>query len=93
MTMDDVGENWSRFLLSLDEGRIEKARQSLLEMLSSMDGKRFLDIGSGSGLFSLAARRLGATVHSFDFDHVGCLYSRTSPTPFPDDPGWRVEQG
>jgi len=32
--------------------------------MSNLQDKRFLDIGSGSGLFSLATRRLGAVVHS-----------------------------
>ena len=36
--------------------------------LPHLQGKTFLDIGSGSGLFSLVAHRLGATVHSFDYD-------------------------
>ena len=64
------GENWSRFLLILDDDRIRLAERSLCDMLGVKDlrGKRFLDIGSGSGLFSLAARKLGATVHSFDYD-------------------------
>lgn len=64
------GKNWSLFLSSLDEKRIRAAEQSLSDMLELPDlkGKRFLDIDSGSGLFSLAARRLGATVHSFDYD-------------------------
>ncbi|MDR2412083.1 MAG: class I SAM-dependent methyltransferase [Holosporales bacterium] len=34
----------------------------------SIEGKRFLDIGSDSGLFSLATYRLGAEVVSFDYD-------------------------
>ena len=48
------------------EDRIAQAEQSIREMLgmSNLQDKRFLDIGSGSGLFSLATRRLGAVVHS-----------------------------
>ena len=90
------GENWSRFLTELDEDRMRNAEQSLCDMLkvNSLQGKRFLDIGSGSGLFSLAARRLGATVHSFDYDpqSVACT-SELKSRHFPDDPHWKVEQG
>lgn len=90
------GENWSRFLAGLDEGRIRQAEASLCAMLHVDDlrGQRFLDVGSGSGLFSLAARRLGATVHSFDYDprSVACT-GELKRRHFPGDPGWRVEQG
>jgi 2-polyprenyl-6-hydroxyphenyl methylase/3-demethylubiquinone-9 3-methyltransferase len=57
-------------------------------------GKSFLDVGSGSGLFSLAARRLGARVHSFDFDpqSVACT-SELKRRYFPNDLGWTVQQG
>lgn len=73
----EFGENWSRFLAVLDDERIAEAQVSLREMLGRDDlaGLTFLDIGSGSGLFSLAAARLGAErVHSFDYDpsSVGC---------------------
>ena len=49
----EFGKNWSRFLEVLDEGRIARARESLSAMLDSesLEGKTFLDIGSGSGLF------------------------------------------
>ncbi len=90
------GENWARFLKTLDNERIEEAISSLCQMLEVNDlkGKRFLDIGSGSGLFSLAARKLGAIVESFDYDpqSVACTnYLRD--IYFPDDPEWLVRQG
>lgn len=66
----EFGQNWRKFLTLLSDKRIEAAEHSLLSMLQvdTLAGKSFLDIGSGSGLFSLAARRCGAKVHSFDFD-------------------------
>lgn len=90
------GKNWSRFLLVLNDDRIHQAEQSLCDKLKvkNLQGKRFLDIGSGSGLFSLAARRLGATVHSFDYDphSVECT-AELRRRYFPGDHGWTIEQG
>ncbi|MBK8466531.1 MAG: class I SAM-dependent methyltransferase [Chloracidobacterium sp.] len=91
----EFGKNWSAFLSVLDDERIATAEQSLKEMLecASLEGKTFLDIGSGSGLFSLAARRLGGKVHSFDFDSnsFACTQELRNRY-FPHDSNWRVEQ-
>lgn len=92
----EFGRNWSRFLSRLDAERIANAEASLAQMLESptLSGKSFLDIGCGSGLFSLAARRLGARVHSFDFDpaSVACAVELRRRF-FGDDRDWRVEEG
>lgn len=89
------GENWARFLSILSEERIQSAELSLREMLEtgSLNGKTFLDAGSGSGLFSLAARRLGARVYSFDYDpqSVACTME-LKRRYFPGDPDWTAEQ-
>ena len=92
----EFGANWSRFLSVLDNERIEQARLSLSNMLGVQDlsGKTFIDVGSGSGLFSLVARTLGAKVHSFDYDpqSVACA-TELRRRYFPDDPNWVVEEG
>ena len=90
------GENWQRFLLGLTEERIIEAEKSLCSMLEvdGLGGKSFLDIGCGSGLFSLAAMRLGAKVHSFDYDpqSVACA-QELKRRYFQDSKDWIVEQG
>jgi len=90
------GENWATFLARLNESRIEAAEASLRKMLGADDlnGKTFLDIGSGSGLFSLAARRLRASVHSFDYDPASVACTRELRTRYyARDDDWKVEAG
>ncbi len=62
--------------------------------METLAGLKFLDIGSGSGLFSLAARRLGAVVHSFDYDpqSVACA-KELRQRFFADDSEWTIEEG
>lgn len=90
------GRNWAIFLNSFTEERLVAAEKSLRDMLclETLDGLTFLDIGSGSGLFSLAARRLGAKVVSFDFDPDSVACTKTlRQAHFPEDANWRVEEG
>lgn len=92
----EFGANWTRFLRLLDEERIQRAESSLKGMLGvdTLKDQRLLDVGSGSGLFSLAARRLGARVVSFDYDpkSVACTRELRSRY-FPGDALWVVEEG
>ena len=93
----EFGQNWRRFLSVLDDDRIAEAERSLRQMLGieSLSGKTFLDIGSGSGLFSLAAMRLGAErVYSFDYDPQSVACTRELKRRyFPDASSWTIEQG
>ncbi len=91
------GKNWQRFLRNLSDKAILEAEKSLRTMLDVDDlkGKTFLDIGSGSGLFSLAAMRLGAArVHSFDYDgeSVACA-QELKRRYLPDHDDWTIDQG
>ena len=91
------GENWARFLAVVDDERIAEAERSLREWLGegALEGRTFLDAGCGSGLFSLAALRLGASrVHSFDYDpaSVGCAMELRRRYGHPETK-WTVERG
>src|ERR1700739_2967779 len=92
----EFGGNWRRFLGRLDETRIKIARESIDSWLGTrtLEGRTFLDVGCGSGLFSLAARQLGARVVSFDFDphSVACaLWLRERYKV--DEASWKIAHG
>lgn len=93
----EFGKNWRTFLDDhLTEERLAEAQESLSRFvrLPSLEGRTFLDIGCGSGLFSLAAHRLGAErVLSFDLDadSVGCCSELRAREGSADN--WEILQG
>ncbi len=91
------GENWREFLAVVDERRIASAQAAMAGMLglARLDGLGFLDVGSGSGLSSLVATRMGADrVHSFDYDEGSVACTRELKRRFiPEAEHWTVERG
>jgi SAM-dependent methyltransferase len=85
------GDNWKQFLAALTPEKIAQAESSLTESFhgAPLEGQSFLDIGCGSGLFSLAARRQGALVTSVDVDpaSVECAERLRA-----HDAGWTVRR-
>ena len=67
----EFGANWKDYSEKIDEVSIRQAESGVLKLIAKTDiaGRTFLDIGSGSGLHSLAALRLGAkSVTAVDID-------------------------
>jgi 2-polyprenyl-6-hydroxyphenyl methylase/3-demethylubiquinone-9 3-methyltransferase len=65
------GDNWSHYAGKIRDVQIVEAKNALQRLLGgdTLAGKRFLDIGCGSGLHSLAALQLGAVeVVAVDLD-------------------------
>jgi 2-polyprenyl-3-methyl-5-hydroxy-6-metoxy-1,4-benzoquinol methylase len=90
------GANWQDYASRLDEGAILHAEASLRTLLATnnLTGKRFLDIGCGSGIVSLVARQLGATVHSFDYDATSvAVTTALREHSHREDTEWTVETG
>ena len=90
------GKNWKNFLNRITDDRIREAEKSLTDFLKTDDlqGKNFLDIGCGSGLFSYSAYRLGANhVVSFDVDpfSVECCRYMHQKAGSPEN--WQVLEG
>ncbi len=92
----EFGRNWQRFLGGVDENRLEEARLSLQQWFGrdSFEGLRFADVGCGSGIFSLAAQRLGASVHSFDYDPDSVAATFKVKSRFASEATtWSIERG
>lgn len=92
------GANWQSFATTtLNEDRLAEAVRSLQSYLDTdnLKGRRFLDIGCGSGLFSLAACMLGADeVVSFDYDpsSVATSMGLRDKHGIPESK-WRISRG
>lgn len=89
----EFGANWSRFVGHMTQTRIESAKASLKNMLGELQGKNFLDVGSGSGLFSLAASQLGAKVISFDYDPMSVATTQYLKENYAPAADWMILQG
>src|SRR5688572_20283849 len=91
----EFGANWSNFLEQVDDQRIAAAVRSLATTLAmnTLEGTRFLDVGSGSGLFSLAAYRLGARVVSFDYDAQSVACTVHLKERFAAAADWQILEG
>lgn len=91
------GKNWRDFLQTLNDEKISEAEKSLEEYLGgreNIQGKTFVDIGSGSGLFSLAAFRLGAAkIVSVDIDESSVECTRVLREKYGDSSKWQVLKG
>lgn len=91
------GENWRNYLknyFSIDTLNASKRRLIEFLEISSLNGKTFIDLGSGSGLHSLAALELGALrAVSVDVDKeaVACVEQLKSKSSFKQK--WQVEEG
>ena len=64
------GRNWKRYSKLIDDSRIKDASESLKESfeIENFKNKSFIDVGCGSGIFSISASLLGGKTKSFDFD-------------------------
>ncbi|GAA3873728.1 class I SAM-dependent methyltransferase [Streptomyces sp. NPDC003328] len=87
------GRNWLRFGTLIDEERIAAATRSLEVALGASDltGRSFLDVGCGSGLFSLAALRMGARVRSFDYDPDSVRAAGKLRLEYAPDSDWSIQ--
>lgn len=93
----EFGDNWQRYLTTyFNEEHLAAAQVKLESMLgvTSLRGSSFLDIGSGSGIHSLAAARLGcAPILSVDLDPKSVQATASLRDTILPEEWWTVKQG
>ncbi|MGH9404133.1 MAG: class I SAM-dependent methyltransferase [Terriglobia bacterium] len=91
------GRNWRDFVENyLTPEREQTARKSITDFLEmdDLNNRTFLDIGCGSGLFSLGALRLGARrIISLDVDPFSVLSCTELKKRAGNPENWQVLQG
>ena len=89
----DFGKNWAEYSTQIDAEKFDAAVEGLRRLVPDVKGKTFMDIGSGSGLFSAAALRLGAArVHAIDIDEDSVATTRKVLSRHVDNDAWTAER-
>jgi 2-polyprenyl-3-methyl-5-hydroxy-6-metoxy-1,4-benzoquinol methylase len=88
----EFGENWKDYAKSIDQRRIDAAIEGVRKLFpGGLAGKTFLDIGSGSGLHSVAAISLGAiSVVAVDIDENSVNTTRELLTKYAPKFDWKA---
>jgi 2-polyprenyl-6-hydroxyphenyl methylase/3-demethylubiquinone-9 3-methyltransferase len=92
----NFGKNWKNFLKDFDIDKLNIAKKDIKNFLGvkTLSNKSFLDVGSGSGLSSLAARSLGAKVFSFDHNLLSVKCTQYLKLKFfNNDQNWKIIRG
>lgn len=91
------GRNWAEFVdKNLSDATVQASMDHLCRVLKRerLDGMRILDIGCGSGIHSLAMKRLGAAeVVAFDYDPNSVATSQRVKAWSGLGEGWSIAQG
>jgi SAM-dependent methyltransferase len=89
------GQNWASYAKGVGEDQIASAEIALRRLIpgGTLAGKRFLDIGCGSGLHTVAAFRLGAKeITAVDIDPLSVETTRKLVAMHASGASVRVEQ-
>lgn len=91
------GANWKEYLNTLTEEKISQAKTSLINFfggIKNIKGKTFIDIGCGSGLFSLSASLLGASkIVSIDIDDSSLWCAKYLKSKYNPKAHWTIKKG
>lgn len=90
----EFGQNWAEYSRTIDEERIANATNNLSRLIGvkSLKDKTFLDIGSGSGIHSYSALKLGAKfVQAVDIDPVSIKTTKTLLSSKSNFKNWNAE--
>lgn len=90
----DFGKNWREYSQKINEDRLRIAELSLTKFFhkEGIKGKTFIDIGCGSGLFSIAALRQGCkNLLAIDIDPICVSITKNNIKKYWNEPNWHCK--
>ena len=91
------GKNWYKYVKQeYNEARYKEAEKSIKQFFktNNFKGKTFIDVGCGTGIFSLVAYRMGAKeIISFDIDPYSVKSTQYMKEKYGNNANnWKIEE-